>query len=274
MALDELDDTQRDRYRADGFLGPIDLMTPAEMGALRLELEEVLTTRGRAPAPPAAASSGRLVEMLPSATGDSPVPYIESRHLDSEVVHRLCTHPALLAVARRLYGEDLVLWRSTFIQKAQGGPEFHWHQDWGGVFGHQEAEYGLEPPLSFSFWIAISEATVANGCLRFIPGARRVLKSVPSGPGARATLLVDESEVDESKAVDMVLRPGQCVVFTDRALHASGTNTSGATRMALAVRLTVPAVRVRPHFPDHACVLVSGRDTAHLNKLAPTRVTT
>lgn len=256
---------ERDQFRTDGFLGPIDLMPAKEMADVLAGLDEVLQTAGPAPAPPD--SSGRLASMLPSDSGASPVPFIECRHLDSPEVYRLCTNPVLLGVARELYGEDLLLWRSTFIHKGEGGPEFRWHQDWGGVFGQYEDQYGLEPPLSFSFWIALTEATEDNGCLRFVPGVRRVLRPVPAGDGPRATLLVDESEVDEDRAVSMPLRPGQCVLFTDRALHASSANRTDSPRRALAVRLTVPAVKVRPHFPDHACVLVSGRDTAGLNTL-------
>ncbi|GHI86598.1 phytanoyl-CoA dioxygenase family protein [Streptomyces xanthophaeus] len=267
-----LDAQHRDLFRDQGFLGPLTLMSPEEMATLRVELEEVLRAPGRAPAPDAEQSRGRLADLMAPRNGGSPVPYVESRHLDAPAVHRLCTHPALLSAARSLYGADLLLWRSTLISKAPGGPDFQWHQDWGGVFAPGD-EYGLEPPLSFTFWIAISEVSEENGCLRFVPGTRAVLPAAP-GAGRRATLLADGNAVDPSVPVPVPLRPGQCVVFTDRALHASGPNLSGAERIGLAVRLTVPAVRVRPHFPGHAVQLVSGRDTAGLNTLADAPVTT
>ncbi|MFI5758520.1 phytanoyl-CoA dioxygenase family protein [Streptomyces sp. NPDC051569] len=261
-----LTERQREDYRAQGFVGPLTLMPVDEMEALRPALTEVLNSPGLAPAPPAEQVAGRLASLVADQGGDSPVPYIESRHLDSPVVHRLCTHPALLSAARALYGEDLLLWRSTFIAKADGGPEFQWHQDWGGVYAPGE-EYGLEPPLHFTFWIAISDVTEESGCLRFVPGTRAVLPARPHGAGQRATLLVEDDQVDSSTAVSMPLRPGQCAVFTDRALHASGVNVSGERRLGLAVRLTVPSVKVRPHFPRHSCVVVSGEDRAGLNTL-------
>lgn len=254
------------RFRTDGFLGPIDLMSPAEMAELRPQIDEVLTTPGRAPAPSAEQSQGRLSSLVAQREGGSPVPFIECRHLDSPIVHRLCTHPRLLAVARALYGDDLLLWRSTFIAKASGGPEFRWHQDWGGVHAPGD-EYGLEPPLLFTFWIALSEVTEENGCLQFVPGTRAVLPARPSNAGARATLLVEDDVADASKARPVPLRPGQFVVFTDRALHASGPNTSGAERLGLAVRFTLPAVAVRGHFPGHACMVASGTDRVGLNTL-------
>jgi non-heme Fe2+,alpha-ketoglutarate-dependent halogenase len=267
MSDSVLTEQQRRDFREQGFIGPVTLMSVEEMEALRPALTEVLASPGLAPAPAAEQVAGRLASLVDAGPGDSPVPYIESRHLDSTVVHRLCTHPSLLSAARSLYGEDLLLWRSTFIAKADGGPEFQWHQDWGGVYAPGE-EYGLEPPMHFTFWIAISDVTEDSGCLQFIPGTRAVLTARPDGSGQRATLLVDDEKVDRSKAVGVPLRPGQCAIFTDRALHASGVNASGAQRLGLAVRLTVPSVKVRPHFPRHACVVVSGEDRAGLNTLA------
>ncbi|MET7737593.1 phytanoyl-CoA dioxygenase family protein [Streptomyces sp. NPDC005402] len=262
-----LTDKQRADYRDQGFLGPLPLMSVEEMTGLRPELEAVLGTVGLASAPSAEQTRGRLASLVEAKEGKNPVPAIESRHLDSPLVHRLCTHPSLLAVARALYGDDLLLWRSTFIAKASGGPEFRWHQDWGGVFSPGE-EYGLEPPLHFTFWIAISDVTPEAGCLQFVPGVRAVLSAVPSDKSAaRATMLVPDDFVEGRPIVPMPLRPGECVVFTDRALHSSGINQSGRTRLGLAVRLTLPSVQVRPHFPGHACQIVSGEDRVGLNQI-------
>jgi hypothetical protein len=258
----------RDVFRQQQVLGPITLMEPHEMALLRPRLEDVLGRPGFAPAPSHEASAGRLSSLLASRNGGSPVPYVECRHLDSRTVYDLCTHPVLLECARSLYGEDLLLWRSTFLEKAAGGPEFRWHQDWGGVFAADEP-YGLEPPLLFTFWIAISEATEDNGCLEFIPGLGHVIPGVRASGEARATLLIPESELDTSRAVSMPLRPGQCVVFSDRAVHSSKSNRADLPRLGLSARFTLPAVQVRPHFAGHACVLASGRDTVGLNTLVP-----
>lgn len=266
MSETTLTEQQRDDFRTRGFAGPITLMSVEEMEALRPALNDVLRTPGLAPAPAPEQVVGRLAALVADQGGDSPVPYIESRHLDSPLVHRLCTHPVLLSAARALYGEDLLLWRSTFIAKADAGPAFQWHQDWGGVYAPGE-EYGLEPPLHFTFWIAVSDVTEDSGCLQFVSGTRAVLPARPHVSGERATLLVDDDMVDQDRVVSMPLRPGQCAVFTDRALHASGVNMSGSRRLGLAVRLTVPSVKVRPHFPRHTCVVVSGEDRAGFNTL-------
>jgi ectoine hydroxylase-related dioxygenase (phytanoyl-CoA dioxygenase family) len=256
----------RDKYRDQQFLGPIELMSAEQMVMLRPQLERVLASPGLAPAPSAAQAAGRLSTLVAGRAGQSPVPFIECRHLDSRAVYDLCANPRLIGIARALYGDDLLLWRSTFIEKAAGGPVYRWHQDWGGVYGPGD-EYGVEPPMLFTAWIAISAATEDNGCLRFVPGIRRVIPAEPAAPGPRATMLIPDGMIDESRAVAVPLLPGQCVVFTDRAVHTSGRNTEGEPRLGIAVRFTLPAVRVRPHFPGHACVLVSGRDSVGVNSL-------
>lgn len=253
-------------YLRDGFFAPLTVIEPARVDGVVAAIREVLETAGLAPEPTAEQASGRLASMVADSPR-SPVPFMESRHLDSRLVYDICVDPVVIESARTILGDDLLLWRSTFIRKQSGGPEFRWHQDYGGVFGPDQP-YGLQPPVHLSVWIALTRTTAANGCLRFMPGIGHVLPSAPSGPGKFATLLTREEFVDESRAVDVPLEPGQAVIFSDRALHASWPNSTGEDRLALAVRLTIPQVRVRPHFRGHRCILVHGRDALGANLLA------
>ena len=252
-----LSDEQRQRYHDDGFLGPLKLCSPEQMQEIAWAVLDVMERPGLAPAPSEVNQRGRIAGLL-SSEGKSSVPYCESRHLDSELVLALCSAQAIVSCVTQIYGPDIVVWRSTLIQKVEGSPEFRWHQDYGGVFGRGES-YGLEPPVHFTAWVALTEATRENGCMEFIPGVRNVLPTVPASPDPRATLLVPDEYVDTSRAVPMELAPGEFVLFTDRALHASGANLAGQRRLALSIRMTLPFVRVRPHFADHRVVSIAGR---------------
>ncbi|MDT0262457.1 phytanoyl-CoA dioxygenase family protein [Jatrophihabitans lederbergiae] len=252
-------------YLADGVVHPITVFPPDDCPPLLAAVRDVLTRPGPAPAPSQEQSSGRLASV--SGTQSS-VPFVESRHLDSRVVFDLCTAPPVLDLARGILGDDLLLWRSTIIAKPPGGAGFRWHQDFGGVFGAHES-YGLEPPLHLNVWMALTPTTRANGCLRFVPGMPQVLPGAPSGPGQRATLLTREEHIDESRAIDAPLAAGEAAVFGDRALHASWPNETDEARLGLAVRITLPQVRVRSHFPGHRNILISGRDALGVNPLAP-----
>lgn len=263
---DSLTVEQVNQYQEQGFLGPFTLCSRKEMETIYQEIDQIMKTEGPAPAPPPIAQRGRLAELV-SRQRRSPVPYIESRHLDTRLVYDLCTHPAILKRATLLYGPDLILWRSTLIDKFPGAPAFRWHQDYGCVYSRGN-EYGLEPPVHFTAYLALTDATVENGCLEFIPGVRAVLPTVPASEAPNATQLVDPKYVDLSKVVYMELAAGQFVLFTDRALHASSPNHSDKRRLALTVRLTLPVVKVRPHFPNHKVVLVSGKNHLGINAMA------
>jgi non-haem Fe2+, alpha-ketoglutarate-dependent halogenase len=255
-----------EHYLRYGYAAPLLIIPEDRARATLTAVREVMTRPGIAPAPGKEQSKGRLAALVGQGEA-SPVPFIECRHLDSRVIYDLCTAAPVLDFARGILGEDLLLWRSTIISKPTGGPAFRWHQDYGGVFGPREP-YGLEPPLHLTVWLALTPVTVANGCLRFVPGAHHVLPSEPSGSGPRATLLTRPEFVDESNAIDVRLAPGEAAVFGDRALHASRPNTTDESRIALAIRLTIPQVRVRSHFLAHRNMLVSGRDSLGANPMA------
>lgn len=81
----------------------------------------------------------------------------------------------------------------------------------------------------------------------------------------------DPTLVDDTTAVDMVLRPGEFFIFNERMLHHSSANRSTKRRLGLSARYTVPFVDILdqdgpPLFPGHACVVVSGPDTFGLNR--------
>ncbi|MFD2082648.1 chlorinating enzyme [Actinopolymorpha cephalotaxi] len=240
-----LDRDEVRHFHERGHLGPFTAMPPAEMAAIRQRIDtEVIPTPGRNPKNP-----------------------LQSRHLDHRLVHDLVTRPEILGRLRALIGNDLVVWASYFFTKDPGGKEIPWHQD---------ANYWpLEPPLNLSMWMAIDEVTTENSCVRIIPGShRRVVPHVPARDGVAFGQEADPAYVDESAAVDMVLRPGQFFLFNERLLHQSHRNTSNTRRMGLSARYTLPFVALLdqdapPLFPGHACVVVSGEDTFGLNRTQP-----
>lgn len=99
-----------------------------------------------------------------------------------------------------------------------------WHQDcfyWDG-----NAKY--------SVWIALDDATVENGCLRFIPGSHvkvfpRVVINEAIGFGNR----IDEKDIAGWPILDLAVKRGDAVVFHDRAVHSSHPNATGADRWSL-----------------------------------------
>ncbi|MFT5240875.1 MAG: phytanoyl-CoA hydroxylase [Candidatus Promineifilaceae bacterium] len=99
-----------------------------------------------------------------------------------------------------------------------------WHQDW---------QYWKGVP-KLSVWIALDPATVANGCLKVIPGSH--LKSWAhdtsdddKGFGNR----ISEAALADETIIDAVMEAGDALFFHDLLLHASHPNESGNDRWSM-----------------------------------------
>lgn len=146
---------------------------------------------------------------------------------------RIALHPAILDMVEQVVGPDIVLWGTTlFYKRALAGPETGWHRD-GQV-------WPIDPLETTSVWIAATESTRRNGCLRFIPGshaARRIGEHVFQD---RTDMIVRRSlapeEFDEAAAVDAELEPGQMVMFDVYTIHGAAHNRGTVPRAGYALR--------------------------------------
>jgi ectoine hydroxylase-related dioxygenase (phytanoyl-CoA dioxygenase family) len=94
----------------------------------------------------------------------------------------------------------------------------------------------FDPPRPIvGLWLAITEATLANGCLHVLPGSHRepVHAHVDDRrPGANYGYreIVDH---DMSEAVPVLMQPGDLLVFDSHLMHMSTDNTSDGIRAAM-----------------------------------------
>lgn len=140
----------------------------------------------------------------------------------------------LLDAIEDLIGPDVLLTNSIFRIKEPGSATFYgWHQDAARIL--------VEPGFVLAF-VAISEATPDNGCLRVIPGSQREVR--PFGLVGYADRQVARvCDVDESCAVDMVLEKGQVGLLHCNTIHGSGPNRSPGRRIGLINDYTPPSAR-------------------------------
>jgi ectoine hydroxylase-related dioxygenase (phytanoyl-CoA dioxygenase family) len=84
-------------------------------------------------------------------------------------------------------------------------------------------------------WIALTEATESNSCLRVVPGSHKA-EVAPHGrdqgaaTAGRYVSLVDQ---DVAAYTSLVMSPGDLVVFDSHLAHSSGDNLSTKARIAL-----------------------------------------
>jgi phytanoyl-CoA hydroxylase len=152
---------------------------------------------------------------------------------------RLVSDDRLLDIAERFIGPDIALFASHYIAKPPyTGKAVLWHQD--GAF------WPLDPMNVVTLWLAVDHSTPENGCLRVIPGTHREeLHAVREREGDDAVFNVESDvTVDESKAVDMVLRPGDVEVHHPGIMHGSNANASPHRRCGLTIRYIPTSTRI------------------------------
>jgi ectoine hydroxylase-related dioxygenase (phytanoyl-CoA dioxygenase family) len=155
-----------------------------------------------------------------------------------------------------ILGPNLLCWGGSFFAKKPHDPGFvTWHQD--------STYWGLSRPDIVTAWIALTPSTAANGCMRVIPGSHTSDQLPHRDTFAEDNLLTRGQEiaveVDESKAVDIVLGPGEFSLHHVRLVHGSKPNTSDVPRIGFAIRYLPTDVRQISGHPDSA-TLVRGTD--------------
>jgi phytanoyl-CoA hydroxylase len=153
---------------------------------------------------------------------------------------RLVSDSRLLDIAELFIGPNIALFASHYICKPAGdGQPVLWHQD--GSY------WPLEPMQVVSLWLAVDDSTPENGCLRVIPGTQLLDLQTMQVRTEIANVLqsgMDEATVDESNAIDLVLRAGDVSVHHPNVVHGSNPNASSKRRCGLTIRYIPTSTRI------------------------------
>jgi len=142
--------------------------------------------------------------------------------------------PALAAVAANVGLIDPQIWQSMVIFKQPGiGGEVGWHQD---------ATFFDSTPITVTtFWFALEDATLENGCLWVEPGGHRGPlreRFVRRGDTVTMEKLDATPWPDNRSAVPLEVKPGTLVVFHGLLPHYSAPNRSAHSRHAYTLHVT------------------------------------
>ena len=125
------------RYREEGYLSGLDLLTVDEVAGLRRGFDAYT------------AGLGGAIERQ----------HKHKVHLAYAWADGLVHHPRLLDAVGALLGDDLLCWTSNIFVKEAGSPAFvSWHRD--------AAYWGLEPDEVVTAWVALAPSTKENGSWR------------------------------------------------------------------------------------------------------------
>ena len=214
---------QKTHFEENGFLPYHRVLSDEELEALRRRSEEIV--RGEAPHVPE-----EYVQLeIAFRNGETEVDRLDQVR---KMTHLSYFDPLFEAVARKaeivdvieeLLGPDIKLYCDQLMMKARHhGTVTDWHQD--SVAWPQFA-----PQDHVSCWVAIDDATVANGCMTMLPGSH---KWGPIGKEQR-TLFVDNPLVADPVPVE--LPAGSCLFHHGLNFHRTGANPTPHRRRGLAL---------------------------------------
>ncbi len=240
MALG-LSPEQLSKYEARGYHFPVPVLDDSEVADFRGDFDNFLDY-----------NRARLKELPANKQGS----VLSQTHTFLHWVYRIVSHPKVLDAVESLVGPNLLVWDSGWFTKMPGDKKYiSWHQD--------ATYWGLHPPKVTTAWVALSESTPENGCMRVVPGSHRE-RLLPQ----RETYAPDnalsrgqeiEAEVDEIRAVDLVLRPGEMSLHHIAIIHGSKANTSDKPRIGIAIRYLATDV-VQDGSVRQFALLVRGKD--------------
>jgi len=203
----------------------------------------------------------------------------------SALLRQASMHPLLLDLLHDLIGPDVRLYWDQAVYKGATPHDFPWHQDNGYTY--------VEPQQYVTCWIALTDATIANGCPWILPGAHRLgtlahrwtdlgfacwdgseaerlqalelLRSMAECAGVSAA-------ADELQPRALELRAGSVAVFSSLTPHRTGPNSTDTLRRAYILQYAPEGATMFPHEgPPRPAdnpewqypVLSAGRPVAH-----------
>lgn len=173
-------------------------------------------------------------------------PHLRPENYNHELVRtdpfwvHLISNEGLLDVAQQFIGPDIALFASHYISKPPyDGQAVLWHQD--GSY------WPLDPMEVVTLWLAVDRSDPENGCMRVIPRTQTLdlqeLEARTDVPNVLESA-IKEGFVDESKAVDIILNPGDVSVHHPNIIHGSNANTSPRRRAGLTIRYIPTTTRI------------------------------
>ena len=236
-----LSDDQIAFYRDNGYLVPFDGVDPSEAAAMCGDLDAFERDEGM-----------RASEIIVKG------------HLCFRRSFEFSRHPAILDVVEDLIGPNIMTLSSRFWMKpGRDGSFVSWHQD--------SAYFGLDPHELVTVWLALTDSTPENGCVRVIPGSHLGKAYSHVETYDEKNLLArgqSIEEIDGSGVVDLVLKAGQFSCHHERIVHGSAANDTDSMRIGIGI-FYFPA-HVKSTIGRRPADLVRGVDEAGNWDLDPT----
>ena len=207
-------DRQIEQYHDEGFIAPIRVMSEDEALKVKERVEE--------------AEKAFPEEFNPENRNNL--------HLTFMVLDELAHNPIILDAVEDLIGPDFSLWSSVMFIKNPSTEQFvSWHQD-ATYMGMSSSDF-LTP------WIALTPSTEEMGCMAMIPGSHKQNILPHQDTFSENNILTRGQvvkDVDEEKAVNLIIKPGEMSIHHGAVIHGSKPNKSKQRRIGFALQSYCP----------------------------------
>jgi ectoine hydroxylase-related dioxygenase (phytanoyl-CoA dioxygenase family) len=192
------------RFREEGFFATAPILKAAECEAIIAEYDRI----------------GRVIAVGKEERGS--LAYQPMMHLKSQLLQSYAADRRFIEIVAPLINGDIRLyWEQSVTKPPNAATEVPWHQDNG---------YGPTDPAEYATcWLALEDATSANGCLWVLPGSHR--RGTIAHRSTGASFLLSGYDGPEEGVAAPVPR-GAALVISSLLLHRSGPNTTSGSRRA------------------------------------------
>ena len=255
------------RFHRDGYLRFRSVIDDATVHTLRDALDGVIRdeqSRGEDSDRPPEFAYGH--DRKATATAERPAraihQFINMWKISPEF-REVLNNPLIAGAIRDLMGvEHIRLWHDQVISKPPGdNGHFACHHDF--YF------WPLDRPAMITGWLALDDATPANGCMHVVPGSHRDprfqpadcdladdinLSPAPLGPGEPASLYTDVRTWRPEQAMPVPLKAGECMFHHCLNYHLTPQNTTDRQRRAFVMIFMPDGTRYcHAQSPHHPC---------------------
>lgn len=182
-------------------------------------------------------SEGRNLDLIArDGGGDTVLPSVLQPSLYATELRKLSYRKTALAIARQLLGPQVAFAGDhTILKPVHNGGPTPWHQD--EAFREPGFEYD-----EISIWIALTDSTIENGAMAYIPGSH-LLGLLPhrlNGGSKEANTIECYAGFDPQTAAVRPIPAGAMIIHHGRTIHGSSGNKTNTPRLAYILQYSTP----------------------------------
>ncbi|MEE2725640.1 MAG: phytanoyl-CoA dioxygenase family protein [Candidatus Latescibacterota bacterium] len=228
----------KDDYETNGYLVVNDVFDAGELSRIRDQIDALLADPDN---PPEGVTIGRegntVADKERAEARDDAVRGAAFLVRFMPFFQEVARQANLLSCARGLLGSGVQVFRDQALFKPPHGQAKPLHQD--------QSYFCVEPENDLTTaWIALDDATLDNGCMRYVPGSHlHGVFPVDADPERPVHHIPRTGKVTLQPAVDCPVSAGSVIFHHGCTLHSSAENRSSTWRRALIFHYASSAAR-------------------------------